>query len=241
VTDIVDPASLGYAEQHTTPLDGELAELAGWTQAHTASPGMMSGLAEARLLQALIVGGGARRVLEIGTFTALGTLAMAAALADGGRITTLEVDPDMAATARRHIGASPFGARVELIEGDALKSLADLDGPFDVVYIDARKSEYPAYYEAVVPKLAPRGVIVADNLYRAGRALDPAAADDDTAGIREFARLVQADPRTDNALLTIGDGLMLAWRRPPGGVAVKRRAPPGPAGAPGPGPPRAGR
>jgi caffeoyl-CoA O-methyltransferase len=216
MTDIVDPDSLAYAEQHTTPLDDELAAIARWTGSHTASPQMMSGLAEARLLQALIVAGGARQVLEIGTFTALGTLAMAAALADGGRITTLEVDPDMAASARRHIAASPYAARVELIEGDARQSLAGLDGPFDVVYIDARKSEYPAYYEAVVPKLAARGVIVADNLYRAGRALDPAAADDETVGIREFARLVQADPRTDNVLLTVGDGLMLAWRRPPG-------------------------
>ena len=216
MTDIVDPDSLAYAEQYTTPLDGELAELAGWTRTHTASPGMMSGLAEARLLQALIAASGARRVLEIGTFTALGTLAMAAALADGGQITTLEVDPDTAATARRHIAASPHAARVKLIEGDALKSLAELDGPFDVVYIDARKSEYPAYYEAVVPKLAPSGVLVADNLYRAGRALDPSAADEDTRGIREFARLVQADTRTDNVLLTVGDGLMLAWRRPPG-------------------------
>ena len=216
MSDIIGPGPLAYAEQHTTALHGQLAELADWTQAHTASPQMMSGLAEARLLQALIVASGARRVLEIGTFTALGTLAMAAALADGGLITTLEVDPDTAATARRHIAASPHAARVELIEGDALTSLGELDGPFDVVYIDARKSEYPAYYEAVVPKLAPSGVLVADNLYRAGRALDPAAADEDTVGIREFARLVQADTRTDNVLLTVGDGLMLAWRRPPG-------------------------
>ena len=176
---------------------------------------MMSGLAEARLLQALIVAGGARQVLEIGTFTALGTLAMAAALPDGGRIVTLEVDPDTAAAARRHIAASPRPDRVELIEGDALESLAELDGPFDLVYIDAWKSDYPAYYEAVVPKLAARGVIVADNLFRGGRALDPAADDDSTVGIRAFARVVQADARTDNVLLTVGDGLMLAWRRPP--------------------------
>jgi len=173
----------------------------------------MSGLAEARLLQALIVVGGARRVLEIGTFTGLGALAMAAVLPSGGRVTTLEVDEEMAATARRHIEESEHGDRVELIVGDALETIPQLEGEFDLVYIDARKAGYPAYYEAVMPKLAERGIIVADNLFRAGRALEDDTGDEDNAGIREFARLVADDERTDNVLLTVGDGLMLAWRR----------------------------
>ena len=177
---------------------------------------MMSGLAEARLLEALIVAGGARRVLEIGTFTAVGTLSMAAAVPADGRVTTLEVDADIAAVARRHIDASPHGRRVELIVGDALETIAGLEGPFDLVYIDAWKADYPAYFDAVVPKLAERGVIVADNLFRDGAALDPTAQDEGTLGIREFASAVQRDVRMRNVLLTIGDGVMLAWRRPPG-------------------------
>jgi predicted O-methyltransferase YrrM len=83
--------------------------------------------------------------------------------------------------------------------------------------MDALKSEYPAYYDAVLPKLAERGVIVADNLFRAGAALNASVDDAGTVGIREFARRVQADERVDNVLLTIGDGVMLARRRPPGG------------------------
>ena len=121
---------------------------------------------------------------------------------------------DNAAAARRHIDASPHGDRVELIVGDALETLAGLDGPFDLVYIDAWKSDYPAYYDAVIPKLAERGVIVADNLFRGGAALDPVSQDDGTIGIREFASRVQNDPRVHNLLLTIGDGVMLAWRSP---------------------------
>jgi caffeoyl-CoA O-methyltransferase len=86
------------------------------------------------------------------------------------------------------------------------------------VYIDAWKSDYPAYYEAAAPKLAQGGVLVADNLFRDGAALDATATDQSTIGIRQFARTVQQDDRMHNVLLTIGDGVMLAWRRPAGGT-----------------------
>jgi caffeoyl-CoA O-methyltransferase len=139
---------------------------------------------------------------------------MAAAVGPHGTVTTIELDPDTAANAQRHFDASPVGDRIRLIVGDALKTVTDLDGPFDLVWIDAWKSDYPAYYEAVLPKLAPRGVIAADNLFRGGQAMDPSAEDESTVGIREFARRVQADERVDNVLLTVGDGVMLAWRSP---------------------------
>jgi caffeoyl-CoA O-methyltransferase len=175
---------------------------------------MMSGLAEARLLEALIVAGGARRVLEIGTFTGVGALTMAAALPAEGRVTTLEADESIAAVARRHFDADPNGRRIELIVGDALETIAGLEGPLDLVYIDAGKADYPAYYDAVLPKLADRGVMVADNLFRGGAALDATAEDKGSIGIREFARRVQQDERVHNVLLTIGDGVMVVWRRP---------------------------
>ena len=139
---------------------------------------------------------------------------MAAAMPQGGRITTLEADRDIAAVARAHFDASPYRDRIELIVGDARQTVADLDGPFDLVYIDAWKSDYPAYYDAVLPKLAARGVIVADNLFRDGAALDDRARDEGTVGIREFAHRVQQDDRVHNVLLTIGDGVMMAWRKP---------------------------
>ncbi len=215
MSELVSADAVAYAQAFSTSVDGHLQVVADWTQERTASPGMMSGLAEARLLEALIVAGDARRILEIGTFTGFGALMMAAALRAGGQVITLEVNEETAAAARRHIDASPHRERIELIVGDALLSLEQLDGPFDLVYIDAWKSDYPAYYEAVLPKLAERGVIVADNLFRGGNALDPAVDDESTAGIRAFARRVQADERVTNVLLTVGDGMMLAWRRPP--------------------------
>lgn len=216
MTGLIAADAEGYAAEHTTPLAGALKQAAEWTAANTEAPGMMAGLAESRLLEALIVIGGARRVLEIGTFTGVGALSMAAALPEDGRVITLEVDPDRAAVARRHFEASPYRDRIELIVGDALKTLAQLDGPFDLVWIDAWKADYPAYYDAVIEKLADRGVIAADNLFRGGDALSPDDADPGTMGIRAFANRVQADERTDNVLLTVGDGVMLAWRRPSG-------------------------
>jgi caffeoyl-CoA O-methyltransferase len=214
MSDLVASAAARYAEDNTSPFDGSLAAAAAWTEGNTPAPGMMSGLAEARLLEALIVVGGARHVLEIGTFTGVGALTMAAALPADGRVTTLEVDEEIAGVARRHIDASPYGRRVELIVGDALGTIAGLEGPFDLVYIDAWKADYPAYYDAVIPKLAERGVIAADNLFRDGAAIGPTAEDDGTVGIREVARRVHQDERVHNVLLTIGDGVMLVWRRP---------------------------
>ena len=216
MAELVDPSAESYASEHTTAFDGAADAAARWTLSHTSAAGMMAGLVEARLLEALAVISGARRVLEVGTFTGVGALSLAAVLPPDGRVTTLEVDEANAAAARRNIQASSYADRIELIVGDARESLQRLDGPFDLVWIDAWKSDYPAYYELVVPKLAPTGLIAADNLFRDGATLDPAVNDPSTDGIREFARRVQDDTRMHNVLLTIGDGVMLAWRRPDG-------------------------
>jgi caffeoyl-CoA O-methyltransferase len=209
---LISSAAERYALEHTTAFEGSIAAAARWTEGNTNSPQMMSGLAEARLLEALIVLGGATRVLEIGTFTAVGTLTMAAAVGPSGRVTTLERDPNFAQIARRHIDASAYADRIELILGDALETIERLEGPFDLVYIDAGKSEYPDYFELVLPKLAARGVIVADNVFRGGRMLDPEDRDEGTVGMREFVRRVGADNGIHHVVLTIGDGVLLAWR-----------------------------
>jgi caffeoyl-CoA O-methyltransferase len=155
----------------------------------------------------------ATRVLEIGTFTGVTALSIAERLPAGGVVITLEVDERHAAIARRHFDASPFRDRIQLVVGNALETLATLDGPFDVVFIDAWKSDYLAYYEAVVPKLADHGVIVADNVLRQGTVLDPADGDEGAKALAAFADHVHADDRVDNALLTVADGLLLIWKR----------------------------
>jgi caffeoyl-CoA O-methyltransferase len=208
---ITAPAE-AYAAENTTPFDDVVGAIATRTQERQPNAGMMSGLAETRLLEALLVVGGARRVLEIGTFTGLGAVSMAAALPSDGHVTTLEANPDTAATARRNIEQSGYGDRIELIVGDALQTLDRLEGPFDLVYVDAWKNDYPAYYDRVVPKLAERGVIVVDNMLQSGRAFDARADDDSTRGVRALAQQVNDDQRVHNVLLTIGDGVMVVWR-----------------------------
>jgi caffeoyl-CoA O-methyltransferase len=150
-------------------------------------------------------------VLEVGTFTGVGALAMAEALPEDGELITIEFDKDHAAIARGHIDKSPLRDRITLIEGDARDEIERLAPPLDLVYIDAWKPDYEHYYEAAVPLLSARGVIVADNVLLSGRVLDP--GDDGSAcGIAAFNERVHADERTHNVLLTVGDGLMLAWR-----------------------------
>ena len=212
MTELVASAAASYAADNTTPFGEVVSTIAARTRESQPNAGMMSGLAEARLLEALLVVGGARRVLEIGTFVGLGAVSMAAALPPDGHVTTLEVNPDTAAIARRNIDESGYGDRIELIVGDALQTLDRLEGPFDLIYIDAWKNDYPAYYDRALPKLAERGVIVCDNMLQSGRAFDAEADDDSTRGVRALAQQVRDDQRVHDVLLTIGDGVMVIWR-----------------------------
>jgi caffeoyl-CoA O-methyltransferase len=210
--EVVDPGVEAYAEAHTTPPGGALADAMQQTAAQMPNPGMMSAVPESRLFQALISMSGARRVLEVGTFTGVGALAMAEALLEGGELVTIEFDKDNAALARGHFEKSPQRDRITLIEGDAREEMGKLEGPFDLVFIDAWKPDYVHYYELALPLLSPRGLIVADNVLWSGRVLNPQPDDEWARGVMTFNDHVQADPRVHNVLLTVGDGLMLAWR-----------------------------
>jgi caffeoyl-CoA O-methyltransferase len=210
--DVVHPGVEAYAEAHTTGPAGVLAEAMRQTQAEMPNPGMASALPEARLFQALITISGARRVLEVGTFTGVGALAMAEVLPEGGELFTIEFDKDTAAIARGHFEKSPHRDRITLIEGDAREEIGKLAAPFDLVFIDAWKPDYVHYYESALPLLSPRGLIVADNVLWSGRVLNPQPDDEWARGVMAFNDRVQADPRVHNVLLTVGDGLMLAWR-----------------------------
>jgi caffeoyl-CoA O-methyltransferase len=210
--DMIDPAIERYAAEHTTPPPPHLAGVAAVTRERTATPQMRSGLVEARLLEALVVAGGATRVLEIGTFTGYGALSMAARLPAGGTVITIEADTELAALARAHFDASEHGARIDLRVGDARAIVPALEGPFDLVFIDAWKPDYEHYYEAVLPKLANRGLIVCDNVLWSGQVLDEGDDSDDSDALRAFNDRVQADDRVHNALLTVGDGLLVIWR-----------------------------
>lgn len=204
-----------YAVAHSSPEAPGLAALAAETREVSEAHGMMVGVLEGRFLEFLVFMTGARRVLEIGTFTGYSALSMAAALPPDGRIVTCDIDPDTNEVARRHAAASPLGDRIEFRLGPAIETLASLEGPFDLVFIDADKESYLAYYQAVLPKLADRGVIVVDNVLWSGRVLDPSDDSTDTAAIRAFNGAVAADPRVVSVMLTVRDGVTLIRRAPP--------------------------
>jgi caffeoyl-CoA O-methyltransferase len=212
VTDIVEPGLEAYATAHSTAPPTHLQELATELQATLPAPGMMVGRLEGRFLELLTFALGARRVLEIGTFGGYSALAMAAGLAPGGRITTCEIESVHAEFARRHIAASPFADCIDVVVGPALETIATLDGPFDLVFIDADKAAYADYYEAVLPKLAPRGLIAADNTLWSGRVLDPDDESVDTVALRRFNDALVVDPRVVVVQTTVRDGVTLVRR-----------------------------
>ncbi|MGH9017434.1 MAG: O-methyltransferase [Acidimicrobiales bacterium] len=212
MTDIVDPVLEAYAEAHTTPPPSHLVEVDRQTRATLDFPGMMVGTLEGRFLEMLVFARRPEHILEIGTFSGYSSLAMAAALPPGGRITTCELNPLHAEAARRHIAASPYADRIAVKEGPALDTLRSLPGPFDFVFIDADKGGYLRYYEAVLPKLAVGGLIAADNTLWSGNVAREDDVSSDTAALRTFNDTVVADPRVVCVQLTVRDGVTLIRR-----------------------------
>ena len=201
-----------FAHDHTKPESDLYLRLRDETYATMKSPQMQVGRIEGRFLKMLVRLTGARRILEIGMFTGYSALMMAEGLPEDGRLITCDVDPKAEAIARRYFNESPNGHKIEIRMGPALDTIKSLSEPIDMVFIDADKTNYSNYYEAVMPLVRAGGLIVADNVLWSGRVLDP-KSDDDHA-IVAFDKLVQSDPRVENVCLTVRDGMMLAWKRP---------------------------
>ena len=208
---MIDERIEAYAEAHTTPAPDLLRELAAETRATMRYAEMLTGAVEGRLLELLVHAIGARRVLEIGTFTGYSALSMAAALPDDGHIDTCDVNPTHVEVAERYIARSEHAAKITVHVGPALESIARLEGEFDFVFIDADKANYDNYYEAVLPRLSPGGLIAIDNTLWSGRVLDP--QDDDSKAIAALNEKLAADDRIVCVQLTVRDGVTLVRKR----------------------------
>jgi caffeoyl-CoA O-methyltransferase len=209
---IVDENVEGYALEHSTPDLDVFRRLEEETRATQTAPQMMVGPLEGQFLGWLVRLSGARRILEIGTFTGYSSISMALNLPDGGRITTIEIDQETSDTARRYAEEAGVADRIEYRVGRAIDELEQLDGPFDLVFIDADKESYVDYYENVLPKLAERGFIAADNVLWSGRVVQE-RGDESTEAIKRFNDHVAADDRVECLMLTIRDGITLIRRR----------------------------
>jgi caffeoyl-CoA O-methyltransferase len=196
-----------YAERCSKPLSQVHEKLWVETYAKTRNPAMMVGALEGQFLKMLAGLTGARRILEIGMFTGYSTLAWAEALPKDGRIVTCDVNAETSKIAQRYFAESPHGSKIEVRLGPALETLKRIWGPFDICFIDADKENYSAYYDAAIELVRPRGLIVLDNMLRGGRVLDP--QDEGTKAVDALNRRIRNDPRVENVLLPVRDGIML--------------------------------
>jgi caffeoyl-CoA O-methyltransferase len=215
LSSIVDPAVEAYAEAHTEPPEDVLERLAEETRATTTAPQMMVGPLEGRFLAFLVRALRAMRVLEVGTFTGYSSICMASALPDGGRIVTLDVNAKTTEIARRYAAEAGVVDRIDYRvgeSGETSKTIAGLDGPFDLIFIDADKPGYVDYYEAALPMLAGGGLLVADNVLWSGRVVNE-PEDDSTRAIQRFNDHVRDDERVESVMLTVRDGMTLIRKR----------------------------
>ena len=210
---IVEPSVEQYAERYSTPPRELFERLAEETRSKTTAPQMMVGQLEGHFLGELVRLSGARRVLELGTFTGYSSISMALALPPGGRVITCDVDEETNAIARRYAEEAGVIDRIDYRLGPALETIKGLDGPFDLIFIDADKTNYVNYYEATLPLLAEGGAIVIDNALSNGDVVDAANARENVQAIHALNERVRDDDRVENVLLTVRDGTNQIRRR----------------------------
>ena len=207
-----------YVAAHTSTPDSVFDDIATDVKATGGAAGMMSGRTVGYFLNTLVTISNAKRVLEVGTFVGYSALMMASALPEDGEVITCDVSEEFTSIARKHWARHPAGKKIDLRLAPATETLDTLSPPFDLVFIDADKVNYSVYYEKALGLLAPRGVIVVDNVLWGGRVLGPDDPENDdeqgaTKSIKTLNEIVQADDRVVNVMLTVRDGMMLIRKR----------------------------
>lgn len=205
-TDVAD-----YADAHTSPEGDVLQRLNRDTHAHILHPRMLSGHLQGRLLSTLSHMIRPRRVLEIGTYTGYSAICLAEGLADEGRLITIDKNEELEPIARRYWSETPYAPQIDLHIGLASAIIPTLNEVFDLVFIDADKENYALYYDLVFDKVRPGGFILADNVLWSGKVVEPIrAADRDTQAVVAFNQKIHTDPRVENLLLPVRDGVLIA-------------------------------
>ena len=205
-----------YVREHTEPEAELLRQLDRETHQRMIAPRMLSGHVQGRLLEMLVRMVRPQRVLEIGTFTGYSALSMAAGLDEGAQLDTIEVDDELEELAQSYFDRSPHGSKIRLHIGSALDIAPTLGVEFDLVFIDGDKREYPAYYRMLLGDSGGKvlvhsgSILIADNILWSGKVAEPVARNDrHTQALVEFNRTVIEDPRVENVIVPIRDGLNL--------------------------------
>lgn len=201
-----------YAESFTSDESKVLRELREHCYANYADKAMLSGFVQGRVLSMFSRMIRPHKVLEIGTYLGYSTICLAEGLAEGGEVISLDINEETNAVAQSYIDRTEFAERINLRLGEAAYILPHMQGPFDLVFIDADKPNYSNYYNLVFDKVRPGGFIIADNVLWSGKVLDD-EKDEDTQALHDFNKMVLADERVENVLLPIRDGLMVVQKR----------------------------
>lgn len=203
-----------YLREHSTRMGEVLDWVTRQTHLRTNYPQMLSGPVQGRLLTMLAQISGARRILEIGTFSGYSTICLAYGLPQGGHIDTLEINDEMEALIREGFARSGMGDRITLTIGDALESMKNLSGEYDLAYIDADKRQYCEYYEPVLSLLRPGGLLIVDDVLWNGKLFEEEVpSDKQTQSIARFNELVAGDPRVEVVILPLRDGMSLIRKK----------------------------
>ena len=207
---MIDKEIQNYAEKYTSGESGLLTEILQKTYRERDDKQMLSGFYQGRLLAMFSQMVAPKRILEIGTFMGYSALCLAEGLTDGGKIYTLDIEPETNKIAKEFWARSEFDGKIESFLGNAADIIPQLNETFDLVFIDADKPAYANYYDLVFPKVRIGGIIIADNVLRDGKVLDAANGDENTIALDKYNQKINADERVSNILFAVRDGLMVA-------------------------------
>ncbi|HKK40315.1 MAG TPA: O-methyltransferase [Cryomorphaceae bacterium] len=213
--EFIDPALERYVHNHSQKESELLNDLNRETYLKVLQPRMLSGHIQGRILSMYSKLIQPKCILEIGTYTGYSAICLAEGLATGGVLHTIEKNEELKPIANRYFEKAGLKDRIQLHNGDALPIIQSMEETFDLVFIDADKTNYINYYEAVLPKMKSGGCIIADNVLWSGKVLDEEELDKDpdTSVLNEFNKMVSNDERVDNVLLPVRDGLMVIRKK----------------------------
>lgn len=201
-----------YIDNHSMEESDLLKALDRETHQKILQPRMLSGSYQGRLLALLAKMIGPKKILEVGTYTGYATLCMAEGLTTGGSIDTIDHSEELADMQRRYFDQSPYGSQIVQHLGEAKDILKTLAGPYDLVFLDADKENYPHYFDLIIDKLETGGVILSDNVLWSGKVLEK-ATDEATSALQEYNHKINTDVRVETVVLPIRDGLTITRKR----------------------------
>lgn len=202
-----------YCCAHSEDENDLLKRINRETHVEVLQPRMLSGHFQGRVLSMLSKMIQPKRILEIGTYTGYSALCLAEGLSSDGKLVTIDVNEELVNRVKGYFNASEYAKQIEYILSPALEVIPTLKEEWDLVFIDADKQNYIAYYELVLPLVKPRGYIILDNVLWSGKVADPEKNDKDTVLLRELNTIIHADDRVEEVLLPIRDGLMIARKK----------------------------